>query len=107
MSDNKKFSVELDSVQGTLNIYHNTSVGKFPIYSSIKPASKFTAPLTLSLKFNGDLILRDSNMQNLWITENNNVSSANSLTINNNGNLEIYSISRQLIWQSQSLNFYF
>ena len=106
MSDNKKFSVELNKADGTFSIYHNTTEGKFPIYTSIRTASTFTPPLTLSLKYNRELILRDSKDSELWKTQNNSASSKNTLTINDNGNLEIYSLYDQLVWQSTSLNLF-
>ena len=104
MSDNRKFSVKLNNADGTFSIYHNTSVGKFPIYTSSKTASTFTPPLTLSLKYNGELILRDSNILQLWKNQDNSGTSETTLHLNDNGNLEIYNLNGQLVWQSQSLN---
>jgi hypothetical protein len=52
------------------------------------------------------LILRDSKNSELWKTQNNSASSKNTLNLNDNGNLEIYSLYDQLVWQSTSLNLF-
>ena len=43
-------------------------------------------------------------MLQLWKTQDSSGTPETTLTLNDNGNLEIYSLNGQILWQSQSLN---